>query len=152
MHGAAEQASERELVADAVDPREHAGEWSEPALLDGRLVQEGGAEVGHLAGERAGARRARIVEDRRDLPAGDFIDVVADCPAVFAGRDDGRLEPRAVGVREEVVARFDARVDGAFEPREGTTLRRLRLKSIAENGQTASDSNAILSGTRRGNA
>ena len=135
MHRAAEQASERELVGDPVDPRKRAGECSEPALIDGRLVQEGGAEVVHLAGERARVRRARIVENRGDLPAGDFIDVVADCPAVFARWDDGGLEPRAVGVCEEVVARFDTRVDGAFEPRGGTTLWRLRASLNGRTGQ-----------------
>ena len=68
-----------------VDPGEHRCERGDSPFLDGRLVQEGGAEVGHLAGERAGARRACIIEDRRDLPAGELIDLVADGPAVPAG-------------------------------------------------------------------
>jgi hypothetical protein len=90
------------------------------------LIQESGAEICHLAGERAGPRRARAVENRCDLPAGDFVDVVADGPAVFAGRNDGRLQPRAVGVAEKVVARPDVCVDGALERRTGRFARRLR--------------------------
>ena len=74
------------------------------------------ASMADCSGRRSGSRppcgqasrgRGRcVVENRRNLPAGQFIDLVADGPAVAAGGDHGRFQPRAIGVREEVVARL----------------------------------------------
>ena len=83
--------------------------------LDRRLVQPGRAEVGDLARGRSRRRVARVVEQLRDALAGQLVDLVASTPAFLALRDLGGLEPSAVGVGEEVVARLDGRIHRAFE-------------------------------------
>ena len=114
---AAQQARERRLVRDLVDAIEQRLERREASGLDGGLVQVGGAEVGDLARESIRPARAGVVEQLRDLLAGELLELVAGAPALLACRDRGGLEPGAVGVGEEVVARPDARVDAAFEVR-----------------------------------
>ena len=135
VHGAAEQASERDLVARAVDPGEHGCERGDSLFVDGRLVEQRRAEVGHLAGERAGGRDPSVVEDRRNLPAGEGVDVVAHRPPVATGRQDGGLQPPAVGIREEVVARRDARVDRTDAGRLGTDFSGRQQQHDAERRQ-----------------
>src|SRR5262245_48468087 len=100
-HGAAQQASERLRVAGRIDPGEDRLERGDPLCLDGRLVQERRAEVGHLAGERARGCRGCLVEDRRNLSPRAFGDLVTNRPAVPPGWNDRRFQPGAVGIRSE---------------------------------------------------
>ena len=104
-HRAAEQPREGDDVAGAVDPGEQRRERGDAPRLDGGRVQEGGPEIPDLAPERARARRAGVVDDGRDLAARARVDVVTDRPALPAGGDHRGLQPRPVGVGEEVVAR-----------------------------------------------
>ena len=104
-----------------------------------------------LAGKRARGRGTCVVENRRNLPAGHFVDVVPDRPTVPAGRDQGRFQPGAIGVREEIVARRDVRVDGALQRRRGAIAGRLRPSVRQERpGRERQQCNTEWHATREG--
>ena len=53
-------------------------------------------------------------EEVGETAARELGDLVARAPALLSGRDVGALQPVAVGIREEVVARTDSDVDTAL--------------------------------------
>ena len=126
----AQQAGQGGLVTHTVDAVEHRAERSNAVRFDRGLVQPGCAEVGELASGRSRGRRARVVEQDRDLAARQLVDLIAGAPAVPPFRDHGAPEPRPIGECEEVVAGRDAGVDARFH-----ALRPHRVHRAAQEDQ-----------------
>ena len=111
---AAQQACQRRFVVDTFDAIQQRLERRKAPRLDGGFVQIGCAEIRYFARVRARGRGAGVVEQLRDLLAGQFVDLGPRVPALLGRRDLGGLEPFAVGVGEEIFAGLDAGVDAGF--------------------------------------
>ena len=114
---AAQEPGQRRLVPNVIDAVQQWLERRDAPGLDGGLVQIGGAEVRHLARGRSHRLGAGVIQQLRDLLSGELADLGPGVPAILACRDLGGLEPTAVGIGKEVVARPDARVHAGFEVR-----------------------------------
>lgn len=114
-HLAPEHARQRELVVEAIDAVEVRLDGRQAPGLDDGLVHEGGAEIGNFARCRSHRPGIRVREELHDALARNVIDLVSRAPPVLAGRYRCRLEPAAIGVAEEVVARPDASVNRVFK-------------------------------------
>jgi hypothetical protein len=114
-----QQPGEGAVVAHGIDTRQHGQQRRELLLFDGVLIEIRGAEVRHLAPQRARRRVCGVFEQRRHLPLRQRGDFIARVPAGTPGGDFVRHDPGGVGVGVEIIRRAkSARLPGR-PPRPG---------------------------------
>ena len=128
--GAPHQPDQVGLGRRRVDCREVGAQRLETARLDARLVHPRRVEVGDLLADRAGWSRcpSELIDQRADVRLGLVAQRVEHAEARLVRRDDGRREPFAVHVAEEVVPRLHRRVHLGGVDAEGAERRRGRLR------------------------
>ncbi len=88
--------------------------WPETRAFDGRGIDKAAIEVAHLLliGTRGSCPR-EILDDLAKVRGGPLIEDTKTSPGGPIRRNRGGIEPMAVGVPVEIVARLDARVSRA---------------------------------------
>lgn len=96
---------------DGRDRRKMGLQGIEPAGLDGGFIHEGAVEVGDLAGVGTGGRVGvcGLFDDSCGLSSALIVERAEDANADAIRGKLGAVDPGAVGVKVEVVARFDGK-------------------------------------------
>ena len=109
-HRAAERLRKGRLALEVGERGEPLLERLQPLRLDARLVHEGREVVADEQRARVALRLTDLADQLCRALVGELGDLCADAPAAAVLRDLGPVEPRAVGIAEEVDARRHGRI------------------------------------------